>query len=177
MTWAAAKLFFAGVPKWVWALLLIVSIAGGLYLVGYSKGKASQEAETAKVQAEFNAYKKEVKKAVSIRLMQNKIKEAQDRQVFAEIAKQHKEDIANAKAKADRIAADLRAGNIKLRKHWEGCRSASQGSANTSGIDESARLREQSAGRIIGNAAQADSWITALQKGWQQCEKREAVTQ
>ena len=177
MTWAAAKLFFAGVPKWVWVALLGVSLLSGLYLVGYSKGKASEQVKTAKVQAEFDAYKKEVQKAVSIRLTQNKLKEAEDRQVFAEIAKQYKEDIANAKAKADRITADLRAGNIKLRKHWEGCRSASKGSGNTAGIDEGAELRATGAGDIIRITAEADAQVKGLQKGWLQCEKREAVTQ
>ena len=159
------------------AAILIAFIAIGLYGLGHHNGKQSQAAKTAKVQAEFDAYKKEVQKAVSIRLTQNKLKEAEDRQVFAEIAKQYKKDIANAKAKADRITADLRAGNIKLRKHWEGCRSASKGSGNTAGIDEGAELRATGAGDIIRITAEADAQVKGLQKGWLQCEKREAVTQ
>ena len=160
------------VPKWVWVALLGVSLLSGLYLVGYSKGKASQEAETAKVQAEFNAYKKEVQKAVSIRLTQNKIKEAQDRAVFAQIATQYAKDIKDAQAKSDSVIAGLRAGTLKLRKQWQGCSTAAQGSGNTSGVDESARLRETGSGNLVRIGAKADAQVKGLQNGWLQCEKR-----
>lgn len=168
MTWLA----FLNWCRKNWLAILIAFAALGLYMLGRHDGAEKQEAKTAKVQAKFDAYKTEVQKAVAIRLTQNKIKEAEDRKVFAEIAEQYKKDIADAKAKGNRIAADLRAGNIKLRKQWQGCSTAAKGAADTGGVDENARLREESAGRIIGNAAEADSWITALQDGWKQCEKR-----
>ena len=163
MIWLTILNWVRKVPSWVW---LALAIAGSVWFYGhlrYNAGEASQKAETAKVQAKFDAYKTEVQKAVAIRLTQNKIKEAEDRQVFAQIAEQYKKDIADAKAEGNRIAADLRAGNIKLRKQWQGCSVPAKAADGSSGADEEARLREESAGRIIGNAAEADSWIRALQ--------------
>lgn len=144
------------VPSWVW---LALAIAGSVWFYGHLRYNAGQ----AEAEAKLSAYKTEVQKAVAIRLTQNKIKEAQDRQVFAQIAEQYKKDIADAKAEGNRIAADLRAGNIKLRKQWQCCSVPAKAADGSSGADEEARLREESAGRIIGNAAEADSWIRALQ--------------
>lgn len=154
--WVSIPLaFLKRVPRQVWIGLAIVA---AIWFYGHLRYNAGQ----ASVQGKFDAYKQEVKKAVTKQIAQNAEKEAQDRAVFAQIAAQHIEDIENAKAKADRIAADLRAGNIKLRNHWRSC-PAPQAAASPQGIDESARLREESAGRIIGNAAEADIWIRALQ--------------
>ena len=158
--WSLIKL----VPRQVW---LVLAVIAAILFYGHLRYNAGQ----ASVQGKFDAYKTEVQKAVAIRLAENAAKEAEDRKVFAEIAKQHVEDIENARLKAERVAADLRAGNIKLRKHWRGC-PAPQAAANPEGTDEDSRLREESAGRIIGNAAEADGWITALQRGWQQCQKQ-----
>lgn len=165
MTWAAFRLLLAGVPKQLW---LVLAVIAAILFYGHLRYNAGQ----ASVQGKFDAYKSEVKKAVTKQIAQNAAKEAQDRAVFAQIAAQHIKDIENAKAKADRIAADLRAGNIKLRKQWRGC-AAPQAAANPEGTDEDSRLREESAGRIIGNAAQADSWIRALQDVVNQLQKQQ----
>ena len=159
--WSLIKL----VPRQVW---LVLAVIAAILFYGHLRYNAGQ----ASVQGKFDAYKTEVQKAVAIRLAENAAKEAEDRKVFQEIAKQHAEDVKNAKAKADRIAADLRAGNIKLRKQWRGC-AAPQAAANPEGTDEDSRLREESAGRIIGNAAEADSWIRALQDVVRQLQKQQ----
>ena len=159
MSWLAIKAFLAGIPSWVWILLLLVASHATLY--GMYKHE-SHKADKAK--AELSAYKTEIKKAVTERLAQNAKKEAEDRAVFAAIAEQYKEDIADAKAKSDAVIAGLRAGTIKLRKQWQGCSVAAKAADGSSGVDEETRLREESAGRIIGNAAEADSWITRLQE-------------
>jgi hypothetical protein len=155
-----------------WLAIAIALAALSLYLVGYSNGKQSEKAETAKVQAKFDAYKSEIKKAVTKQIAQNAAKEAQDRAVFAQIASQYAKDIENAKAKSDSVIAGLRNGNIKLRKQWQGCSARAESSADTAGIDENAELREQGAGDIIRLTAEADAQVKGLQDGWKQCEKR-----
>ena len=163
MIWLTVLTWVRKVPSWVW---LALAIAGAVMFYGHLRYNAGQ----ASVQGKFDAYKVEIQKAVAVRLAENAAKEAEDRKVFQEIAAQHIKDIENAKAKADRIAADLRAGNIKLRNHWRGC-AAPQAASNPEGADEDSRLREESAGRIIGNAAEADSWIRALQDVIRQIQK------
>lgn len=162
LTWKAIKAFLAGIPSWVW---LALAIAGSVWFYGhlrYNAGEASQKAETAKVQAKFDAYKKDVQEAARRQTASNLAKEAADREAFKQIAEKHAQEIKNAKAKSDAVIAGLRAGNIKLQNYWRGCPSG-QAAGSPAGTDENARLREESAGRIIGNAAEADSWIRALQ--------------
>jgi uncharacterized protein YukE len=156
MTWAAFRLLLAGVPRQVWIGLAVIA---AVWFYGHLRYNAGQ----ADIQAKFDAYKVEIQKAVSAREAANLAKEAADKQEFERIAKQHDEDVKNAKAKADRVAADLRDGIAKLQKHWRGCPSG-QAAGSPQGIDEETRLREESAARIIGNAAEADSWITRLQE-------------
>lgn len=165
MIWLTFLTWARKVPLWVWAALAIVI---GVWCYGnnrYNDGQAS-------VQGEFDAYKKVVQEAVQRQRASNLAKEAADRAAFQQIAERHAKEIEDAKAKADRIAADLRAGNIKLRKRWSGC-PAPQAAANPEGTDEDSRLREESAGRIIGNAAEADSWIRALQDVVNQLQKQQ----
>lgn len=163
LTWKAIKAFLSGIPSWVW---LALAIAGSVWFYGhlrYNAGEASQKAETAQVQAKFDAYKKDVEKAVRRQAASNLAKQAADRAAFQQIAARHAQEIKNAKAKSDAVIAGLRAGTIKLRKQWQGCSTPAKAADGSSGVDEDARLREESAGRIIGNAAEADSWIRALQ--------------
>lgn len=80
-------------------------------------------------------------------------------------ATQYEKERADALATADRVAADLRAGNLKLRNHWAGC--ATDGLAanaeNTRIADDLRKLREASVGRIIAIGAEADAKERALQ--------------
>lgn len=151
-----------------WLAILIAFAALGLYMLGRHDGAEKPKAELA-------AYKAAVQKAVAIRLTQNKLKEAEDKRVFAEIAKKYEQDKLDAKAKSDAVIAGLRAGTIKLRKQWQGCSVPTKAADGSSGVDEDARLREESAGRIIGNAAEADSWIQRLQEVITQLQKPDPV--
>lgn len=166
LTWKAIKAFLAGIPSWVWGLLFVFALQFALYSFAFNRGEA-------KATAELAAYKAEVQKAVAIRLTQNKLKEAEDKRVFAEIANKYKQDKLDAKAKSDAVVAGLRAGTLKLRKQWQGCSVPTKAADGSSGVDEDSRLREESAGRIIGNAAEADSWILRLQEVIRQLQKEQ----
>lgn len=81
------------------------------------------------------------------------------------IAAKYEQDKINAEADAKRIVADLRAGNLRLRQQWEGCKaggvSATAGSPGQP--DAAADDRAESAGRIVRAADDADAQIRALQ--------------
>ena len=82
-----------------------------------------------------------------------------------EIAAQYEQDKINAKADAKRIVADLRTGNLRLRKLWEGCQAERVPQADRAAgqPDASADDRAESAGRIVRAAREADDQIRALQ--------------
>jgi len=83
----------------------------------------------------------------------------------AEIAESYERGKADAQATADRVAADLRAGTLRLRREWAGCetRGLSAASAATRELDAAERDREESAGRIVRAAAECDKQVTQLQ--------------
>jgi hypothetical protein len=75
------------------------------------------------------------------------------------------EELENVKAENDRLLADLRADNVRLRKRWNSCaadRVAQDADAGRE-LDEAARLRDESAGRIVRAAAECDAQVRGLQ--------------
>lgn len=95
-----------------------------------------------------------------------KAKELASAKALAEIEAQHEKELQDAKSKSDRVIADLRAGTLRLRKQWQ-CPAtaagvstpAARGSVAAGATDD----RDQSAGRIVRAAAEADAEIRALQ--------------
>ena len=81
------------------------------------------------------------------------------------IAAQYEQDKLNAEAAAKRTADDLRAGNLRLRQQWEGCKAGGVPQANGAAgqPDAAADDRAESAGRIVRAADAADAQIRALQ--------------
>ena len=82
-----------------------------------------------------------------------------------EIAAQYEQDKIDAEAAAKRTADDLRAGNLRLRQQWEGCKAGGVPKANRAAgqPDAEADDRAESAGRIVRAADDADAQIMALQ--------------
>jgi hypothetical protein len=80
----------------------------------------------------------------------------------AAAGEQYEKGKRDAEAAGKRVADELRAGNIKLRKRWQGC--VVPGAAPGSGEpDAEAADRAESAGRIIRAAHEADEQIKGLQ--------------
>ena len=85
---------------------------------------------------------------------------------YAEVEARHQKELSDAQAKSDRVVADLRAGNLSLRRHWQGCQATSglSSAAARAAFDaETARLREEAAGRIVQLGAECDARIRGLQ--------------
>jgi hypothetical protein len=156
MEWAAIKLFFTGIPRWVWAVLAVIALLVGIHHAGVVSGRAE-------VQAKFDAYKAQVIGATAVAKQRARIKEAQDRTAFALIDKQYQEDVSHAKANARQLAADLRAGRQRLQDRWV-CPRVPGVAGSARGADAAAADRAESAGRIVGAADEADTWIRALQE-------------
>lgn len=134
-------------------LLMALSFAAGWSWRGSRADAASNKAALSQAKAETVAQQgaREAEHASAARA--NEIAESYER------GKQDAQDTAN------RIATDLRAGNLKLRNAWAGCETQrlSDATASASRIDAGADDRADSAGRIIAAADAADAQIMALQ--------------
>lgn len=84
---------------------------------------------------------------------------------LAEIGETHEQDRAAAPAIADAVVADLRAGNLRLRREWAGCETQrlSEATAATVERDAAAAGREQLAGEIVRIGRDADDQLRACQ--------------
>lgn len=83
------------------------------------------------------------------------------------IAKDYEEQKDAAAAESDRIIADLRAGNLRLRQLWQAQAATadlSQAVASAAKPDEGARDREESAARIVRAADECDAQVRGLQR-------------
>jgi hypothetical protein len=146
--------FLGGIRATVFFVLLLLALIGAKFW--QHKAHSTEQA--------FDAYRDKVIAATAKAAESARRAEKSQREAFAAIAEKHEKDKADAKRKADKLAADLRAGRERLRNHWT-CPAGEAGAAGgAAGADEAARLREESASRIIGSAAEADAWIKRLQE-------------
>jgi Bacteriophage Rz lysis protein len=140
-------------------ILIAAWIGHAIWQNGYGTGHAEVtavlNAERAEVQAERDRAEAEAR-----------AKEAAQRQALDAIATQYEQDKVNAQAKADRTIADLRAGSVRLRSHWQGCVATSElsgAAATASQLDGGAGLREADIGRVSGIGARCDAHVRGLQ--------------
>ena len=112
-------------------------------------------AETAKLAAQAQADAQAKARA---------IEQAQAKAV-ADIAESYEKGKADAQATADRVAADLRAGTLRLRREWAGCETSrlSAASASARELDAAEQSRADSAARIVRAADTCDAQVTGLQ--------------
>lgn len=83
------------------------------------------------------------------------------------IAQTYEEEKDAAAAESDRVIADLRAGNLRLRQLWQAQAATadlSQAVARAAEPDEGARDREESAARIVRAADECDAQVRGLQR-------------
>jgi hypothetical protein len=155
--------------------LTLLKLAGFLACVvvafsyGCSKGKEAGESavrrtEVKQAKAEASAAKE------SLRLAQEQADRYRTRaESQAAIATQYQEELNHAHDRADATVADLRSGNLRLRKLWEGCKAtpvpASGQTASDPGQPEGdSGLQEASVGRIDRAVSACQAHATALLK-------------
>lgn len=84
---------------------------------------------------------------------------------MADIGAKHEEDRRDAASVPDAVAADLRAGVVRLQEHWAGCETSrlAEAASATVQLDEASRLRSEAAGRIVQIGRDADDQVRSLQ--------------
>lgn len=91
-------------------------------------------------------------------------------EAVAEAASQYNKGVSDAQAKSAAVVADLRAGNVRLRQHWQGAIATcdlSRDSAAALAAEREAELREQGAADLVRLAAEADAQVRALQEAYE----------
>ena len=152
-----------GVRATVFAAIAIAALA----LAGVLSHKLRGAAETISAMtlqaAQDKAALAEARAEASEEARLKEITAARAANAVADAYERGKQD---AQAAGDRVAADLRAGNLRLQDRWRGCEagrvSAIAGSPGES--DAAAADRNDSAGRIIGAGAACDAQVIGLQQ-------------
>lgn len=81
-----------------------------------------------------------------------------------EVAAEYQRGLEDARLTSERVVDDLRAGNLRLRRQWQGCEArVSEAPAGPGEPDAAPADRAGSAGRIVRAAAACDAQVTALQ--------------
>ena len=142
------------------ALLVVAAIAGG---VGYWQGGKHAKTAADLAMAEHLAAdrKAESDRRNEVRQLEQILAAAQ-----ADVSNAYEKGKKDAEATGAAVAADLRAGNLRLQQRWAGCETQrlSDAAAVAGELDAAARDREESAGRIVRAAAQCDAQVRGLQE-------------
>lgn len=156
--------------KWVLLPLLAVALVGGSWVGGDIHGHHKQGTKDASSIAAANArYATLVANYRNATTTARALAEAnQNVTVKANnaAADAYQRGLSDAQAKSDRVVADLRDGNLKLRREWAGCQATAglPATASTPGKpDDTAERRAELAGAIVQVGAKYDAWIKALQ--------------
>lgn len=154
--------------RWFALVAFLCAVSGAVGYRCFQWGQASGEAkvratELAQARAETKAAQE------SARLQAEQAKRYQTRsESMAATATQYQEALKDANRKHDRTVADLRSGNLRLSKLWQGCASrvspTGEATSGESGADGDADDRAESAGRIVRAAAECDAQVIGLQK-------------
>ena len=86
-------------------------------------------------------------------------------QTLATIGEKHEQDRQAAEAVPDAVVADLRAGNLRLRREWAGCETQrlSDAAAGARERDALAASRDALAGEVVRIGRDADDQLAACQ--------------
>ena len=84
---------------------------------------------------------------------------------LADIGTQHEEDRRDAETVPAAVAADLRDGNLRLRREWAGCETQRLSEASAASIERDAATerRAEFAAAVVRVGAEADSQLAACQ--------------
>jgi hypothetical protein len=144
----------------IYGYIVVAAIAGG---IGYWQGGKHATTAAELVMAEHLAAdrKAESDHKDRVRQLERDLAMAQTR-----VSEAYEKGKKDAEATAASVAADLRAGNLRLQQRWAGCEAQrlSDAAALAGELDAAARDREESAGRIVRAAAECDAQVRGLQE-------------
>jgi hypothetical protein len=145
------------------ALLFVGIVSAASYFAGHSNGTENAELK-AKVAMDAHLAadaKAEAEQKEKVRELEADVLEQQT--AASEAYERGRKD---AEAIGEAVAADLRAGALRLQQRWSGCEAARRlpgPAAPAAESDAAAGDREESAARIVRAAAECDAQVRGLQ--------------
>jgi hypothetical protein len=144
------------------ATLAVALIWGGVQTVRL----AGAERDAAKYEAALDKVARDAALARAEFEAGARLTERMHQSDMAALEKSYDERLNEAEREGALVAADLRAGNLRLRQHWQGCAATSAVSAAAGaigGYDEAAGLREAGSGDLVRVAAECEAQVIGLQ--------------
>lgn len=132
------------------ALTFLVCL--GIQAIRLEWAQDAKASAVAKVQAQFDAHLAADQRASDAAKEAARQAEADQRAALDKLAAQYEQDKANALQQASRTVDDLRSGNLRLRREWQGCETAHRvrdATASSGEPDGDAGLRETGAGDLV----------------------------
>jgi hypothetical protein len=138
------------------AVALLLWVRSIVWREGWDARDAQARLEAANARAEHDA---------ALAVAQARVREAEYEHAvaIATITKKLERERFHAQAKAARVVADLRAGNLRLREQWRSCASVPAAAADPADPDGTAELRAADAGNLVRAGAECDARIRGLQ--------------
>lgn len=148
-------------------VLIYTAIVG---LIGHAAGEWQGDRRAAKSELALSNAERDAAYQVAEAEAKARKVEQERAAAVAEAADAYEKGRADAQAKADRVVADLRAGTVRLRQHWQAAVATcdvSRDSAAALAAEREAELRAESAARIVRIGAEADAKVRALQDAYE----------
>lgn len=147
-----------------WPQALGVALIGFLlWKVGNALYEAGENAATAKYEKVIASYAQAEAKAQE----KARAEEQAKAEALAQVAEEYERGKKDGKASADRVVADLLAGNQRLRDIWQGHQATDRVSGSTASpgeFDAEARLRFAGVGSVLATVAECEAQVEGLQK-------------
>lgn len=142
----------------LWPALLAAALALAGFWAGWEWRDRSCDAAALQAELEFAS-------AANDAMVETLDAERAKAAELADIGTQHEEDRRDAETVPAAVAADLRAGNLRLRKEWAGCETQRLSDATAAAIerDALAQLRDEAAGAVVRVGRDADDQLRACQ--------------
>jgi hypothetical protein len=145
------------VPWQAWAALLALGLLMGYGTIKYQAGY--EAAEQVYIEKAEKHLKADADKDAKLKARMLVIEQGH-RDAMNKIADIYVGKMGEGYEKRDKIIADLRSGNARLRKHWGSCPATG---SSTGSSDEDASLRAIDTGNLIRAGSDCDATISALQ--------------
>jgi hypothetical protein len=162
--------WLGGLPFWVYGGLILLALLGAQTARLHLSENATQRAQDAhqKTKVENAAVLQQIAALTAKAQAEVRLREIQYSKDSAESRTQAIQEFRDALNIQDRTIADLRAGNLRLRKQWT-CDSGPAGNGPAAGAlgpadDAAADLREADSGSLVRIGANADTLVRWLQR-------------
>jgi hypothetical protein len=154
------------VPRAVWLVLLALALVKVYGCSEFRRGERVGNARADEIQAQWNAERVAVKKAYDAAVAKQRADAKKQKKAMRWIKADIKKDLHDAKRTGKAVAADVRAGRLRLRDHWTcpAVPKAGPVAGPAAGGDAAAERRAGGAGDLVRIAADADARLRACQR-------------